>query len=205
VSTGGQLRLSDVVVPDTPAARAAEETVREFSPEALVNHCARSYVFAASLGAATGIAYDAELLYVAAMLHDLGLEPAFDAVTVPFEEAGGAVAWVFAAGAGWPAERREQAARAIVDHMRDDVAVRDDPEGHLLAVATSLDISGRRPDLWPEELLREAVVRFPRLDLVEAFAARFGDQAARKPSCAAAAAMRSGLAQRLGTNPLDRL
>jgi hypothetical protein len=34
------------------------------------------------------------------MLHDIGLVKEFDSHTVPFEQAGGHVAWVFGAGAG---------------------------------------------------------------------------------------------------------
>ena len=51
--------------------------------------------------------------------------PAFDSHAVPFEEAGGHVARVFAAGAGWPAERRERLAEVIIRHMwpRVDVSV----------------------------------------------------------------------------------
>ena len=41
-----------------------------------------------------GIAFDAELLYVSSMLHALGLVKEFDSHSVPFEEAGGHVAWV---------------------------------------------------------------------------------------------------------------
>jgi len=43
---------------------------------------------------------------------------------------------------------------------------------------------------------------WPRLDLAERFTACFADQAARKPDSAAAAAMRSGLGERIAANPL---
>src|SRR2546423_8690134 len=134
------MRLADISVPDSAAARAAAEVLSEFSPPALVNHCVRSYLLAASLGAVQHMDVDHELLWVAALLHDLALEPAFDNHALPFEDAGGNVAWVFAAGAGWPATRRARAAEIIVAHMRGtDPAV--DPEGHLLDAATGLDIS----------------------------------------------------------------
>ena len=102
---------------------------------------------------------------MAAMLHDLGLVRAFDNHTEPFEEAGGHVAWVFGAGAGWPVERRVRAHEVIVRHMWDAVDPAADPEGHLLELATGLDISGRDPGAWPEALRREVVERHPRLGL----------------------------------------
>jgi hypothetical protein len=146
---------------------------------------------------------ETEVLYVAAMLHDLGLESAFDNAKLAFEVAGGHVAWVFAAGAGWPTERRTRVEEIIVAHMRDtDPAI--DAEGYLLAAATSLDIVGEAFENWPHELLAETVSIFPRLDLTEQFTACFADQADRKPQTAAAASIRNGLAERMRRNPLDR-
>jgi hypothetical protein len=86
--------------------------------------------------------------------------------------------------------------------MWDDVDPALDPEGHLLERATSLDISGRRLDEWPAPLRAEVLAAWPRLDLAERFTACFADQAARKPDSAAAAAMRSGLVERIAANPL---
>ena len=198
------MRLADVPVPETAAATAAREVLVQYSAPALVNHCVRSYLLAASLAAIDQLEVDIELLYVASLLHDIALEPAFDSHRLPFEDAGGHVAWVFAAGAGWPAERRDHAAQAIVAHMRGtDPAV--DPEGHLLDLATGLDIGGRDADRWPAELLAELVAAHPRLDLAERFTACFRDQAARKPASSAAAAVRNGIAERLAANPLDAL
>ena len=55
----------------------ALEVVTEFSSPALVNHCRRSYLWAASYAVEHGISVDSELLYVSAMLHDIGLVEAF--------------------------------------------------------------------------------------------------------------------------------
>jgi hypothetical protein len=197
------VQLREIPRPTSPAARGALEVVTAFSSPALVNHCLRSYLWAASYGALHQIGFDAELLYVAAMLHDLGLEAEFDNVSLPFETAGGHIAWVYAAGAGWPAARRQRAAEIVVRHMADDVEPEVDAEGHLLAVATSLDISGRRPDAWPDELRREVVSELPRLDLGARFLRCFEDQARRKPESAAATSVGNGIAHRIATNPLD--
>jgi hypothetical protein len=198
------MRLADVPVPTTPAARSALEVLSEYSPPALVNHCVRSYVLAASLADLEQARVDHELLYVASLLHDIALEPAFDSHTLPFEEAGGHVAWVFAAGAGWPRDRRDRAAGIIVAHMRGtDPAV--DMEGYLLDIATGLDISGRNMQRWPHDLLVEMVAAHPRLDLAGRFTACFADQAARKPESTAADAVRAGVADLVVSNPLEAL
>jgi hypothetical protein len=198
------MRLADVPVPTSAAATAARDVLAEFSPPALVNHCLRSYYLAASLAEFEGMPVDHELLYVSSLLHDISLEPAFDNHTLAFEDAAGNVAWVFAAGAGWPRERRARAGQVIVAHMRGaDPAV--DPEGYLLDIATGLDISGRNVERWPGGLLAEMLAAHPRLDLGERFMACFQDQATRKPDSTAAVAVRSGLAGQIAANPLDAL
>ena len=196
------MRLVDLEVPTTAATRAAEEVLRRYAGDALANHAVRSAVFAAAYGRLTGVDYDPELLHVAGLLHDLGLEPAFDSHRLPFEVAGGELAWVFGAGLGWPEPRRQRLADVVVRHMWDYVDPALDPEGHLLERATSLDISGRRLDEWPAPLRAEVLAAWPRLDLAERFTACFADQADRKPDSSAAAAMRSGLGERIAANPL---
>ncbi|HEX8509368.1 MAG TPA: HD domain-containing protein [Propionibacteriaceae bacterium] len=168
----------------------------------MVNHCLRSYVFAAAYGHAHHIAHDRELLFVSAMLHDLGLEEPFDNATESFEQASGHVAWVFGAGAGWDLDRRARASRAVVNHMRDDVDQTEDPEGHLLAKGTTLDISGGGALDWPPALRRETVRLLPRLDLASVFAQKLEEQARRKPHSSAGLAVRSGIADRLARNSL---
>jgi len=197
------MRIADLLAPDTPATRAAREVVAEYSSPALVNHCERSYLWSAALGELTGVAYDRELLHVASMVHDLGLVAAFDNHLAPFEDAGGDVGWVFAAGAAWPRERRTRVKEIVVRHMWDAVDPAFDAEGHLLCEGTGLDISGRNAETWPAALRAEVVARYPRLGLPAEFMAAFEDQARRKPGCAAAAAVAAGLGERIAANPLD--
>lgn len=184
--------MSTLVIPPSPTAAAAREVLERWSAPALVNHCLRSYAWASALGDSLGLAYDAELLYVAAMLHDLGVTPAFDAHETAFETAGGAVAWSFAAGAGWPAERRDRVLEIIERHMWLSVDPTDDPEGHLLEVATSLDVSGVAPEKWDAAVLRSVTAALPRLDFTATFDACIHAQALRKPASPAARLDRSG-------------
>ncbi|MEU4804175.1 HD domain-containing protein [Actinosynnema sp. NPDC023587] len=189
--------------PDTPAARAALDVCHEHAEPWLRNHSLRAYSWAAAHAATHGIDHDAELLYVAALLHDLALTPAFDSHLLPFEVAGGQVAKVFAAGAGWAAPRRDRLAEVIVRHMRDDVPAEQDPESHLLQVAVSADVSGRRLAGFTDTFTAALLHRFPRLGFAPAFLDRARDQAGRKPDCAAADLFRTGWETRVLGNPLD--
>ena len=99
--------------PQTPAAAAALSVATRFYSPALLNHCVRSYLWGAAYAGAHGIAFDDELYYVSAMLHDIALTDPFDSHKIPFEEAGGDLAWVFGVATGWSADR---AARACPNH-----------------------------------------------------------------------------------------
>ncbi|MFC9296990.1 HD domain-containing protein [Streptomyces sp. NPDC057011] len=197
--------LTVPAAPDTAACAAALEVATAYCTPALLNHSVRSYVWASAYAADRGIEHDAELLYVAALLHDIGLVPEFDSHTVAFDEAGGHVAWVFGAGAGWPVERRQRLSEVIVRHMWDAVDVREDPEGHLLERATGVDISGRNADDFTAGFRAEVLARYPREGLADEFLACFRDQAARKPQSSPAAAVRGGLAERVlsKSHPLE--
>ncbi|NBE96094.1 HD domain-containing protein [Nonomuraea sp. KC401] len=197
------MRIDDLTIPDTPACRGALEVATRYHTPSLLNHSIRAYLFAAAYGQARSIAFDAELLYVAAMLHDIGLVAEYDSHTVPYEEAGGHVAWAFCAGAGWSPERRERAAEVIIRHMWAEVPVEDDPEGHLLELSTGMDISGRRTDEIPEGVRAEALERHPRLEIAKEFSACIADQGARKPSSFAGGFVRDGIVDRIARNPLD--
>ncbi|BET52655.1 HD domain-containing protein [Kitasatospora aureofaciens] len=197
------LSLDALPMPGTAAAAAALDVATAYLSPALLNHSLRAYFWAAARGTADGVPFDPELLYVAALFHDIGLVPVFDSHTVAFEEAGGHVARVFAAGAGWPAERRARLSDVIVRHMWPRVDVATDPEGHLLARATATEIVGTEADAYPSRFRDEVLERCPRLDLAASFLACFQDQAERKPDSSAAGAVRSGLADRVARNPLD--
>ncbi len=189
--------------PQTPAATAALSVAARFYSPALLNHCVRSYLWGATYASAHGIAFDDELYYVSALLHDIGLTDAFDSHRVPFEEAGGDLAWVFGVAAGWPTDRAARAMEIIVLHMRDDVPSAVDPESHLLQVATSWDVSGQRPEEFPAKARADILALYPRGAFGREFLACFEDQAKRKPESAAAASVANNAAGRIKANPLD--
>lgn len=196
------MHLAELSVPDSEATRASLQIAERYYSPALLNHCIRSYYFAAAAGLERKLPFDAELLYVGSMLHDLGLTEPFDSHSLPFEAAGGQVAWVFAAGAGWAIEKRDRLSEVIVRHMGDPVDPLLDAESYLLEIATGLDIVGRDRELWHEDLLREALRAYPWLDLADEFADFFDEQAIRKPTSAAASAVRNGIRARLAGNDL---
>jgi hypothetical protein len=173
--------LGRLSVPDTPATREAEAVCRESSGGSLTNHCLRSYAWGVLLGLSEGISFDAESLYAAAMMHDLGLTPAYDRGQC-FETDGADAAREILSRLGWLEQAIGTVSEAIYLHMHD---IPDDATGEarLLALGTSADVSGRRV-LELAEPTRDAVLRlFPRLGFKRLFIDLFEDQARRKPNC----------------------
>jgi HD superfamily phosphodiesterase len=190
--------------PSTSACAGARAIAEKYCSAALLNHCLRSYVWATAYGSREGVPHDPELLYVGAMLHDIGLVPEFDSHTVGFDEAGGHVAYVFATGAGWPPARRARLVDVILTHMWDVVDVDAYPEGFLLERSTGMDISGRHLDDFPDEFKAGVLRALPRAGLAAEFLACFRDQADRKPASSPARSIKNGIADRILGNALDR-
>src|SRR3984893_18732467 len=77
--------ISGVMVPDSKLAREATELVRDTESVLLFNHSTRVYYFGSLAGKRRGLKFDAELLYIAAMFHDMGLTRLFSSQSERFE------------------------------------------------------------------------------------------------------------------------
>ena len=188
-------------VPDTAAARRAEAICREVSSESLANHCFRSYAWGALLGIRDGVAWDAELLYAASMLHDIGLTPEYDRGGC-FERDGADAAREILTEVGWPAERAETASDAIYLHMH-EVGPEDSAEALLLDLGTAVDVRGYRLGDVPPAPRAHVLDLFPRLGFKEHFIELFEDQARRKPHCIVAEFLARGSAERIRAADFD--
>lgn len=200
------MHIADFPKPHTHAAHGALELATQYQSEAITAHTIRSWLWAEAFAVVENLRdIDHELLYVAAILHDIGTVHEYDNHTLSYEHAGGHVGVALTAGAGWAAERRQRVLDVIVRHNWTSVDPRLDVEGHLLEIATGLDISGARPNELPKEFLREVLAEHPRGDLAKEFTLCVADQAERKPTTAARRLVDNGLAAKLQQNPLERL
>ncbi|MEG9250263.1 HD domain-containing protein [Arthrobacter sp. Soc17.1.1.1] len=200
------MRIADFPVPDTAAARGAQSLATQYQSTALTAHAVRSWLWAEAFAVVEELRdVDHELLYVAALLHDIGTVTEYDNHITSYEHAGGHVGVALTAGAGWSATRRQRVLNVIVRHNWPTVDPDLDVEGYLLETATGLDISGDRPDALPEEFLREVLAVHPRGRLAQEFGACVIDQAERKPTTAARRIVDGGVVRKLKENPLERL
>src|SRR5258708_32486949 len=94
-----------MTVPDSRVARDATELVRESTTDLIFGHSRRVYWYANRHGRREGLSFDPELLYIAAMFHDLGLTERFRGSGQRFEVDGAAEARRFLQGHGVPEGR----------------------------------------------------------------------------------------------------
>lgn len=196
------IRLRDVERPDSGACTAALHLATEYHSSAMLNHVIRSWLWARAFATIEGWTdLDDELLYVGALLHDIGTTTPFDNHSLAYEEAGGHVAVALATGSGWPASRRRRAFEVIVRHNWESVDPSLDLEGHMLELATALDITGARPALVPRDFRDDVLAAYPRLSLAQEFTACVTAQSRRKPATAAHRIVTDGLAQKMLEHP----
>ncbi len=67
------LNIGGIAIPDSQLAREVTDLVKDTASPLLFHHSSRVYYFGALAGKRHNLAFDAELLYVGAMFHDMGL------------------------------------------------------------------------------------------------------------------------------------
>lgn len=189
-------------VPDSALARQARELIADAAAPFLVNHSVRAYAWALELARHDGVHFDAEILYVSAALHDIGLVPVYD-VGGCFEIDGATAAEAFALKAGAPVDR----ARAIYDvialHMLEHLPPDPATEVMLLWDSTGTDVTGYRfTDVRPA-IIPGLLAAYPRLDFKREFSALFVDQASRKPACRVAEMVNAGKLEAIAQAPFE--
>ncbi|HEV7400104.1 MAG TPA: HD domain-containing protein [Solirubrobacterales bacterium] len=194
--------------PDTALARTAEERVRELSEPPLYGHCLRTWAFAALFAKRDRVDHDEELLYLACVLHDIGLTEAHDRrdpSAACFAVEGARAARGLLCEHGEPEERARTVAEAISLHLNIEVPQRYGPEAVLLSKGVMLDVVGRRRELMPKAAVAEVVAKWPREGSSELLLADTKRQAEIRPQARAALLHRLGFTGRVTANPLDRL
>lgn len=188
-------------VPDSSVAKRARELIGDREPPFLVNHSIRSYAWAVALASVDHLEFDPEILYVAALLHDIGLVPEFDKGGC-FEFDGAE----FGEGLGLELGLGEGPARAVRAAIELHMAAVLPPEARaedlLLSDSTGVDVRGRRLDEIPPSLVPKVVEAFPRLHFKREFSRLFVDQA-RKPGCRAAEMVAAGMLGQIQAAPFE--
>ena len=155
-------------MPDTPLISRAIEYARLSSQPYLFNHVMRSWLFAETIAQQRKAAYDTEVMAVATLLHDLGLEKAFCG-PLRFEVEGANAARRFAEGEGLDERRAQLIWDGVALNSTPSIALYKEIEVSLCTAGIGLDWGGWGYDSLPAAQIAEIVAAFPRLEMKQQF------------------------------------
>lgn len=165
--------------PDSALTRAAESLARRRLSPALLNHSYRTYAFAAALGELDGLDVDREVLFAAALLHDVGLPTPVP--QVDFTRTSARAARDLAEQVGLSTAATDMLRTAITLHHSPGVTLASGPVAYLLSAGAGLDAVGLRSWQLPPDVLAAVVAAHPRLGFKREFAAAWRTEATRVP------------------------
>jgi cyanamide hydratase family protein with HD domain len=175
--------IDDIKIPDSSIVKQATELVENCSPQFLVNHSIRTYCFGVAIAKHLNLKADMEVLYLASIMHDLGLVDPHDKTEGSFEVVGADAAHRFVIEKGYDKQKSDMVHEAIALHSAVGIAHEREPEIALVHFGAGIDVIGFRIEDVAAET-RDAIVKaYPRLDFKQYFSALVDDQAERKPDC----------------------
>lgn len=168
------VRIHGISVPDSPLGRAITEFVRDTESELLFNHSSRVFLFGAIAGLQRGLTFNHELLYAAAMFHDIGLMPSHSSEDLRFEVDGANAAREFLRSRGVDAADVEKVWTGIALHTTPGIPEFMHPVVALTTAGVEMDVLGLTYGEYDDEVREAVVSAFPRSptfkeDIIQAF------------------------------------
>jgi hypothetical protein len=166
--------VSGVSIPDSKLAREATELVRDTEPTLLFNHSTRVYYFASLAGKRREVKFDSELLYIAAMFHDMGLTPRYSSESDRFEVDGANTARVFLRQHDISQHEIDTVWTAIALHTTPGIPQYMHPVVALLTNGVEMDVLGIAYSEFSNADREAIVAAYPRTehfkeDIIQAF------------------------------------
>jgi len=166
--------IAGITLPDSRLAQDATQFVRDTESQLLYDHSRRVFLWGALVGAERGLSFDAELLYVGAMFHDIGLVEGHRSHDERFEIDGANAARRFLEQHGVPEQQVMTVWEAIALHTTPEIPRYKQPEVALVTAGVEFDVLGFGFEDLPSEVRDEVVAAHPRtgfkVGIVDAFA-----------------------------------
>jgi len=180
--------VAGVRLVDSGIARLATELSRTVSPPYLFNHAVRTFLFGSLVGRALGQKFDEEILYLACILHDLGLTNRFEG-DLPFEIQGAEAAKHFLEEHAYLKEK--------IGIVWDGIAMHASPIGQYKQPEIALVGEGAGADVIAPDFseikksdVEEILKVFPRLKFKDAFVKTCAGVVRKHPRGASSSFMR---------------
>jgi len=151
-----------VTIPDSKLAREVTEIVRDTESKLLFDHSTRVYFWGALIGRRKGLRFDAELLYIGAMFHDIGLTEEYRISQLRFEVDGANAARDFLRARDIPEGDVKKVWEAIALHTTPGIPEHMDPEIALIQAGAGMDVAGRGYDDFTDAQRRAVTATYPR-------------------------------------------
>jgi hypothetical protein len=173
--------IAGIRIPDSRLAEDATDFVRDTSTQLLYDHSRRVFLWGALVGAERGLRFDAELLYVGAMFHDIGLVEGHRSHDERFEIDGANAARRFLEQHGVPEEEVMTVWESIALHTTPQIPRYKQPEVALVTAGVELDVLGIGFDDVPAAVRDEVVAAHPRTGFKAGIVDAFADGMRFKP------------------------
>jgi hypothetical protein len=154
--------ISGIAIPDSKLARAVTEFIRDTESDLLFHHSARVYLWGALTGQRTGLSFDPELLYAAAMFHDIGLTARYENSQLRFEVDGANAARDFLRAHHISEGDIETVWNAVALHTTPGIPQFMRPEIALVQAGAGMDVAGRGYDQFSDAQRDAVITAFPR-------------------------------------------
>jgi hypothetical protein len=154
--------ISGARIPDSKIAREVTEFIRDTESPLLFHHSVRVYFWGAMTGKRKGMTFDPELLYTAAMFHDIGLTSRFEDSQLRFEVDGANAARDFLRGHGISESDIEIVWNAVALHTTPGIPEFMRPEIALVQAGAGMDVAGRGYDEFTDAQREAVIAAFPR-------------------------------------------
>src|ERR1700682_722118 len=156
--------ISGVMVPDSKLARETTELVRDTESPLLFNHSTRVYYFGSLAGKRRTLKFDPELLYIAAMFHDMGLTPQYSSESDRFEVDGANSARAFLRRHNIPQQEIDTVWTAIALHTTPGIPQYMHPVVALLTNGVEMDVLGIAYSQFSDADREAIVAAYPRTE-----------------------------------------
>jgi hypothetical protein len=143
-------------------AQEATDLVRSTGSELMFHHASRAFLFGALTGQRENRPFDAELLYVGALFHNVGLSASYERSPYRFEVDGANAARDFLRRHGIAEREIEAVWMGIALHTTPGIPDHLPPLVALINAGVQMDVRGERYDEFTAHERDEVVQAYPR-------------------------------------------